>query len=158
MTEDKLSVRDVVKRRGSKKLFHIEPGITMKEAAHAMQLHDVSAICVTKKNGEEQTLLGIVSEKDVARLVADGTEPEATMVDSVMSTEIITTSIDTPLWETAKDMLAHSIRHLPVLEEETPVTMISIRDVLAILAETLWKENEYLRAEADWLTYMTETQ
>jgi CBS domain-containing protein len=71
-----------------------------------------------------------------------------------MATDLVTATLDTSLWETARFMLERNIRHLPVLDGEMPITTISMRDVLGLVIEVLSKENESLRSDLQWVTYI----
>jgi CBS domain-containing protein len=149
MTGEPLTIRDLVKRQAHGGIFYITPDLTVRQAAGALQSHGVSAIAVmTIRNGEPH-LVGIVSEKDIARLVLCGDDPTRTTVESIMAVNLVTVDIDTSLWATARYMLDNNIRHLPVLDENgKPCTTISIRDVLSLIVETLGAGNEHFSAGA----------
>lgn len=154
MTSDRLTVRDLVMRQEIPGMFGVSPTDPVRQAASAMQAHGVSAIAVLIESKTGLELVGILSEKDISHLVARGGDPARTPVGSIMTADPITVDINTPLWETAKYMLDHNVRHLPVFESGQPSTTISMRDVLDLLLERLAVEVQNLRADLDWIGYM----
>ena len=72
---------------------------------------------------------GIVTERDLVNLVADGQDPGSTQVSSRMTTKLDTVSSRTDVAEAAEHMARLRIRHLPVVDDGTSVGIISIRDL-----------------------------
>ena len=142
---DKLAVRDLVSRQQAVRLFSTEPDDTVQKAAATIKEHGISAIAVVEEQKDGPHLVGILSEKDISHLVAEGEDPATTPVQAIMTTDLITVDIDSPLWKIATHMLDKKVRHVPVLEEGKLITTISIRDVLGLLVEKLSSENRLLR-------------
>lgn len=80
-------------------------------------------------------LVGIVTERDVMKAVARGMDLAATPVSAVMTTNLLTVTTSTPVAEAARHMSERWIRHLPVVEEERVVGMVSQRDLCGLLAK-----------------------
>jgi CBS domain-containing protein len=77
------------------------------------------------------TLVGIISERDVVRAFAkDGARLIDKHVRDLMTREIVTCSRETTMLEAEKLMHKHRIRHLPVVEGDKVVGMLSIRDIM----------------------------
>jgi CBS domain-containing protein len=96
--------------------------------AHVAQLLKESAISsVVVLEGDR--LAGIVTERDLVNLVADGLDPHATKVADRMSTNLDTVEPRTDIAEAAEHMARLRIRHLPVLDKDALVGIISIRDL-----------------------------
>ena len=77
------------------------------------------------------TLVGIISERDVVRAFAkDGSRLIDKHVRDLMTREIVTCSRETTMLEAEKLMHKHRIRHLPVVEGDKVVGMLSIRDIM----------------------------
>ena len=73
--------------------------------------------------------MGIVTERDlIQRVLADGRNPDKTLVSQLMSKPVITVKPDTELSEAAKIMVANRIRRLPVVEGSTVVGMLTVTD------------------------------
>lgn len=81
--------------------------------------------------------VGILSEHDVARAVADGLDPKVAHVGGSMTREVVTVTPDVTLIEVARIMVDEGIRHIVIVHRETPIAVVSVLDVLAaLLAET----------------------
>lgn len=150
MASEKLTIHSVITQRGSEGVYSVAPTDTVEQAAREMQLHNISGISVIAKG----KLVGFISEKDISHVVAQGDNPVEITVEDVMATDLVTVDINTPLWDTAKDMLDNKLRHLPVLQDGQPHTTIAMRDVLALMIEFLGTEVQHLRGEVDWIKYM----
>lgn len=106
---------------------------TLAEAAGRMWEQQTGSLLVM--DGER--LLGIVTERDLLRVVAQGQDPAKVTLKDVMRTDVITIGPTTRLKEAAKVMATKWIRHLPVVEEGKVVGIVSQRDLTGILAEAL---------------------
>ncbi|HEX9170718.1 MAG TPA: CBS domain-containing protein [Roseiarcus sp.] len=91
------------------------------------------------------TLIGIISERDVVRAFAkDGARLADMHVRDLMTREVQTCGLETPMVEAEKLMNKHRVRHLPVVDGGKLVGMLSIRDVM------VWRQQE-ARDEANVL-------
>ena len=95
-------------------------------------------------------LLGIVTERDVMKAVARGSDPDTTPVSAVMTTNVISVTPDTSLPEAARHMATRWIRHLPVMADGQVLGMVSQRDLCGVLA-ALGSEADLLEIPADEL-------
>ncbi len=81
---------------------------------------------------EHGAIAGVLSERDcVRRLVLVGKSPELTPVADIMVRDVVKVDLGKTFADCLKLMHLHGIRHLPVVENDTPITVISIRDLLA---------------------------
>ncbi len=110
---------------------------SIQEAAQFMQANRIGSLLV-EKNAQ---YIGIITETDVVRAVAEGPDVTEITVQGVMSSPIL--SVDRNLSpQYARDLMAdRRIRHLAVTEEEKIVGIISVRDLLAYF-KTVSKELE----------------
>jgi CBS domain-containing protein len=76
-------------------------------------------------------LAGILTERDVLRAAASGSDLTKSPVSEWMTSNPITATPDTTIEEAAEVMLINGFRHLPVVEGRELKGMVSIRDVLA---------------------------
>jgi CBS domain-containing protein len=106
---------------------------TLSEACARMRESQTGSLLVM----DGQRLIGIVTERDVLKTVAQGLDPKVTPLKDVMTTDIITIGPMTTLKEAAKIMASKWIRHLPVVEGSKVVGIISQRDLTGVLAEAL---------------------
>ena len=93
----------------------------------AILLHDNAISSVVVMNGDR--LAGIVTERDLVNLVADGKDPRTTKVSERMSTDLDTVGSRTDIAEAAEHMARRRIRHLPIVDDGRLVGIISIRDL-----------------------------
>ena len=103
----------------------IEPSDTIGHAAEKMVQHGVSAIVVS----DYGRLLGIVTERDLTRAVAGRVHTSEARVREWMTADPKTVSESTDPVEAVQIMLDGGFRHLPVVEGERAVGIVSIRDL-----------------------------
>jgi CBS domain-containing protein len=101
----------------------------------AKLLHDNGISSVVVMDGGK--LAGIVTERDLVNVVADGADPKAITVGERMTRDVDTVGPRTDLAEAAEHMARLRIRHLPVMDRGKLVGIISIRDLTSWAAEEL---------------------
>jgi len=101
------------------------PTDTFDQVAHVLRENGISSVVVV----QDGKLAGIVTERDLVNLVADGGDPKTTKVSDRMSKELDTVDPKTDIAEAAGHMARMKIRHLPVLQEGELAGIISIRDL-----------------------------
>jgi CBS domain-containing protein len=106
----------------------ISPSATVSEAAVAMRDHEISALVVTTSPPS------IVTSTDVLEAVADGLDPTETLVKEVMTSSVESVPTDILIEEVAAMMTSLGIKHLPVVDDDDYVGMISSTDITAQLA------------------------
>lgn len=128
----------VSKRRGrpkqvselmSRSVLHGGPAQTLAQAASAMRSRRVGAIVVIA----EGRLLGIITERDLLRAIAEQSHPADTAVSSYMTADPLTIDADENEITARRLMVERGIRHLPVTQAGQVVGMLSVRDVLAAM-------------------------
>ena len=119
------TVKQLVNGR-ERKLHSISPDTTVQAAIHIMSCELISALPVVENN----KLLGMISERDYVRKIASQKIPAwSVKIHEIMTKDVITIGMDTPLKECMKLMTTNRIRHLPVMEGDELTTVISITDV-----------------------------
>ncbi len=101
------------------------PDQTFADVAKLLKDNAISSVVVM----DGDRLAGIVTERDLVNLVADGLDPTAAKVADRMSTKLDTVEPRTDIAEAAEHMARLRIRHLPVLDKGKLVGIISIRDL-----------------------------
>lgn len=101
------------------------PSDTFDQVASVLRENGISSVIVM----DAGTLAGIVTERDLVNLVADGGDPRATTVAERMSTDLDTVDPKTDIAEAADHMARLKIRHLPVVQDGELAGIISIRDL-----------------------------
>jgi predicted transcriptional regulator len=79
---------------------------------------------------ENDRLAGVLSERDIVRSLGEGDDPGQTHVFDVMTEEVVTIDIDSPIGVAVGRMLDSEIRHLVVTEGGSPYGIVSTRDLL----------------------------
>ena len=128
-------VRQVIENQT---LITLDPEVSVRHAAVVMEEAGVGAVPVTA-NGR---LVGIFSERDIMnRVVARGLDTDATTIGQVMSRGPITIASHVTMTGALHMMQEAGIRHLPVVDGDTVVGIVSTRDAkpaeLADFSQTL---------------------
>ena len=107
-------------------LVTLPPSEPVYKAAKLMKEHNIGSILVI----DAGKLVGIFTERDLVRLVADG-NPLDISIGDVMTKDLVTAKPDDPAITVICRMAEHNIRHVPVIDDEgKPVGIISGRDVM----------------------------
>jgi CBS domain-containing protein len=119
-------IQEVLKSR-SPEVWHIAPDATVYEALERMAEKDVGALPVVS----EGRVVGIFSERDYARnVVLKGKSSKDTPVSELMSTPVLYVRPDQTMDDCMALMTEKRVRHLPVMENEQLVGIITIGDVV----------------------------
>jgi signal-transduction protein with cAMP-binding, CBS, and nucleotidyltransferase domain len=94
----------------------------------AARMHDYQVGSLAVLAGRD--LVGILTERDLARAIAWGADPKTTTVAEYMTTQPVSVELDTDVHEVVLAMLELECRHLPVAEAGAVIGMVSIRDLL----------------------------
>lgn len=129
-----------------KMLIAAPPKTFVREAARLMKQTRVGALLVV----EHGHLVGIFTERDaLIRVLAEGLDPETTALAEVMTLNPITVHPDQPFVSALHLMYENGFRHIPVVENDRPLGMVSARDALEMEAEEFeatLRQREHLRA------------
>jgi CBS domain-containing protein len=120
----------VARKVMSRTLLTVAPEDPLKEMAERMVSRDVGAALVT----EGEKLVGIVTERDVLRAVARGID-EGTRVADLMTPDPETMEPDESTQHAAVLMIHGGFRHLPLMEGDDVVGMLSIRDLMRVVLD-----------------------
>lgn len=121
-----LTVRDLLSRKQNNTVS-IHPNQTVYQALNMMASYDIGALLVV----EGRELLGIFSERDYARkLSLKGKNENNTLVGEVMARQLTVVTHEDTVESCMKLMTDRHIRHLPVLQEDKLVGIVSIGDVV----------------------------
>ena len=108
-------------------LWHVRPDDSVFAALQLLAQHEVGALVVM----DGGRLVGIVSERDYTRKVAlQGRNSRDTKVAEIMTAQVLTVTPGTGTRACMTLMSEKKIRHLPVVEADTVLGMISIRDIM----------------------------
>jgi CBS domain-containing protein len=126
------TVRTVLQAKKNE-LWSIHPDAVVFEALKIMAEKNIGALLVMQK----ETVVGIFSERDYARkIILKGESSRTTAVKDVMTSAVLTVNPEQSIDECMALMTEKHIRHLPVVENEKLIGLISIGDVVkAIISE-----------------------
>jgi len=111
---------------------------TLAEASALMWQQQTGSLLIM----EGEKLHGIITERDVLRVVAEGMDPKGTTVREIMTTDLVTVSPDESIKGAAEIMFAKWFRHLPVVTADGKVVgILSLRDLLSLVAEGMDEPN-----------------
>jgi CBS domain-containing protein len=127
-----MTVRQVLKRKPPG-VWTVGPEASVYEALTLMAEMNIGAVLVI----EDETLLGIFSERDYARkVILMGRSSRETTVGELMSHPVVSVNPDTPIEACMALMTERHFRHLPVVEEGRLIGIVSIGDIgKAIIAD-----------------------
>jgi CBS domain-containing protein len=120
-------IRDVIRNREP---YSIKATATVQEAAEFMASRNVGAVCVVDDSGK---LLGVFSERDVLRrVVIQHRDPASVHIGEVTSDLRAVIRCDETPHQALERMELIGTRHLPVVDGERWVGMLSMRDLMRV--------------------------
>ena len=137
-----MKVAQILKYKGSR-VVRADPQTSVADAARALARERIGAMVVIDA---DQTLRGILSERDIVRGLAEhGAALLERPIAEVMTSDVITCGLERGLEAVMADMTDHRIRHLPVVEDGTLVGIVSIGDLVKYQLDELKTERKALR-------------
>jgi CBS domain-containing protein len=106
-------------------VLSVAPEDTLGEVATRMVERNVGSVVVI----DFGRLIGVLTERDIMRAVAARTHSSDARVREWMTADPITATADTSIESAAKTMFDNGFRHLPIVEGEQAVGIVSVRDV-----------------------------
>ena len=144
----KVKIGTILDNKGSV-VHSISPENTLKQMADEMLAKKIGSLLVTNK---EDTLVGIISERDFLTIVGEHTKDwEDITVSDVMTKEVITTTPEDTLEQVMSIMTEHHIRHIPVMGNDKIVGVLALGDIInALLDKSLFQNKLLKRYIKDW--------
>lgn len=112
----------------------VAPHATLREAAQLVHKENIGALVVLPEDGAP---LGIVTERDIVRALAEGAVPDEVWAGDVMSEDPRYATPGATIRTVVHEMLACGVRHLPVMDEGEIVGLVAARDALRVLADAV---------------------
>ncbi len=120
------SIKDILKGR---EVFTIQSGTSIKETVNYMAGKSVGLVPVMK----DEKLVGVFSERDlVKRVIAKDKDLNSTLVDDVMSTNLVLAKMDESNESVLAKMKEAKTRHILIIDNDKLVGVLSLRDLLEI--------------------------
>ena len=121
------TVKDLMNEKKDGTNYSIESTESVLKAIGVMASANISAVLVT----EESKIVGIFTERDyLLKVILKGLSSDTTQVKDLMTKEMITVTTDTAVDQCTALMLKHNIRHLPIVDDNQLVGVLSMRDVV----------------------------
>ena len=137
-----MKVSAILQAKGSA-VKSVDTSATVRELSSRLKSEGVGAMVVVDRSGH---LAGIVSERDVARGIADhGAKVPGMLVTDLMTKAVVTCSPDDTVANISRIMTQRRIRHLPVMKEGSLVGIVSIGDVIKCRLDEAQLEASVLR-------------
>jgi CBS domain-containing protein len=127
-------IRMLVKRS----VVEVDTDATLREAAALLTDDSIGAAIVRgirPMGAPGSRAEGLVSERDIVRALAGGADPDAERVGNVMTIDLATVAAGDTVTSVALRLLDNEIRHLPVVEADVVVGVVSERDLLRVLVD-----------------------
>lgn len=135
-------VKTILATKGSN-VVTIDPTATLAEASKLLAEHRIGAVVVT---GAGQRIVGIVSERDIVRALAEhGTQALSLPLTDFMTRKVVTCSCAETIAGLMERMTGGKFRHIPVVEDDRMVGIISIGDVVKMRVMEMEQEHNAMR-------------
>ena len=140
------TVQQILNLKESSEIFSISPEATVYDAVQSLADKRVGALLVMTDN----RLVGIVSERDYAReVILKGRSSKETKVSEIMSANVISVPSTHGVEASLSVMTGNRIRHLPVVDDDTVVGMVSmgdlVKDIISDQQSTIEHLENYIR-------------
>jgi len=136
-----MKIQDILANKGTG-VITTTPDITVHAAVQVLVDHNIGAVVVL----DGSAIAGILSERDILRLSADDpAQLSGRSVSDVMTRKVVTGGPDDQISHVMELMTNHRIRHLPIVEGDALVGILSIGDVVNALRTEVEGENRHMR-------------
>ena len=140
------TVKQILGRKLNNEIWSITPDATVYEAIQVMADRRAGALLVM----DGSNLKGIISERDYAReVILKGLKSQDTLVSDIMSSDVISIPSTHGVEASLGVMTEHHIRHLPVVDDDVVVGVVSIgdlvKDVISDQQSTIEQLESYIR-------------
>jgi CBS domain-containing protein len=137
-----MHIADILKFKGTK-VITVSPGSRVQNLAQRLRLERIGALVVSESG---TTVDGIISERDIVLAMAEhGAEALVRTAADLMTRAVITCSPGDTIAQVAKVMTNRRVRHMPVVEGERLVGIISVGDILKHRLDELEMEANIMR-------------
>ena len=137
-----MNVKNILAAKGGS-VISIEPTATLATAVKTLADHKIGALLVL---GPDRRMVGILSERDIVRVLAErGASVLEQPLAQVMTRKVVTCSQSETIGGIMERMTRGKFRHVPVLEQEQVVGVVSIGDVVKYRLQEIESESAALR-------------
>jgi CBS domain-containing protein len=135
-------VKSILSAKGGN-VLSIEPTATLETAVRTLAEHRIGALLVL---GTDRRVIGILSERDIVRVLAErGAGVLSQPLSQIMTRKVVTCTPSDTIGVIMERMTAGKFRHVPVIEQEQVIGIISIGDVVKYRLQEMEHEQAALR-------------
>jgi CBS domain-containing protein len=110
----------------TKEVVTVGPEYNVADVASVMHARGIGSVIVL----EDDRVLGILTERDILKVVGSGEDPKNAAAHEALSDDLITVGPGAPVEQAAREMVRAGVRHLPVVSDEGLIGIVSIRDLV----------------------------
>lgn len=132
----------LVKSLSHRECFTIEGSATVLDAANKLTKYNIGAMPVLDSKAN---VIGIISERDISRYLSSKSIKLDSSITSIMSTNIISCNLKISVSELMETMTNKKIRHMPIIDKNKLLGIVSIGDVVNHIIHKYEAENDALR-------------
>jgi len=141
-----ISVGKLLENKGCE-IWSVSPDDSVFDAVRMMDQKGIGALSVVNKGA----MVGIISERDCAReVILKQRDAQQTRVSDIMTRQVFYTHPEQDVEACLSVMTKHHIRHLPVMQDEKLVGMISLGDVVKDMLEEQQDKIDHLEHYLQW--------
>lgn len=137
-----MRISTILRNKGSE-VITVTPDTTIHQLLVILKQHDIGAVVVVDSDGELQ---GMASERDVVRHQVDNHEIHERPVSAIMTAVDHTCGPNDKLADLAITMTEYHVRHLPVVEKDRMIGVVSIGDIVKGRLQDLEAETQHLHS------------
>jgi CBS domain-containing protein len=135
-------VKSILSAKGGD-VISIEPTATLETAVRTLAEHRIGALLVL---GTDRRVIGILSERDIVRVLAErGAGVLSQPLSQIMTRKVVTCTSSDTIGVIMERMTAGKFRHVPVVEQDQVIGIISIGDVVKYRLQEMEHEQAALR-------------
>jgi CBS domain-containing protein len=136
-----MRVQDILSAKSINQVFTIRPDATVAELLTTLADLNIGALVVSADGSHME---GIVSERDIVRKLRDFDQPASVTVGEIMTSDVRVCEPDDTLDQLMGVMTEHRVRHVPVLDGDVLVGLLSIGDAVKSRMDQLEFERDQL--------------
>ncbi len=138
-----MMLSEILRTKGSA-VYSTVPDATLRRVTEILVENNCGSLIVVDKEGSRK-MIGIITERDILRACSKGTSLDDTPAEEIMTIGMIVGRATDTIADAMGLMTVNRVRHLPVIEDDELVGVISIGDLVKAQHNKLTAENHYLK-------------